>query len=55
VQKQIEDVITKGKFTLFLYINNTIPNSDLILADIYAKHKAPDGFLYITYGEMETF
>jgi hypothetical protein len=44
-----------GNLALFLYINNTIPNSDQILSDIYAKHKASDGFLYITYAELDIF
>lgn len=44
-----------GKSSFFLYVNNTIPHSEHVMADIYEKHKAQDGFLYITYGEMEKF
>lgn len=39
-----------GKSSFFLYVGNTIPHSERLMSDVYEKHKAQDGFLYITYG-----
>jgi GABA(A) receptor-associated protein len=40
---------------LFLYINGTIPSSSESLYTIYNKYRNLDGFLYILYGEENTF
>lgn len=39
-----------GKSSFFLYVGNTVPNADQEMQEIYDKHHAEDGFLYIRYG-----
>lgn len=46
--------ITSDK-ALFIFINNTMPNSSINIYNIYNKHKEPDGFLYLHYYFQETF
>ena len=65
VEKILEGESAKkkdGKASFFLYINNQMPNQgkwecyvDQEMEEIYKKFKAEDGFVYIQYGEMETF
>lgn len=68
VQKMIESKIEKlqqaqsgkplkkdGKSSFFLYVGSSVPNADQEMEDLYNKHHAEDGFLYIKYGEMEKF
>lgn len=68
VQKMMEDMVSKllvensknglkkdGKGSFFLYLANTVPSADQVLSDLYNKHKNADGFLYLTYGELDSF
>lgn len=64
IQKTIQEMIQKavearspgkvlkkdGRSSYFFYINNTVPNPEQTLQEIYEKYKGADGFLYITYG-----
>lgn len=38
-----------------MYLSNTIPSGDMLMLDMYNKYRKEDGFLYLTYGEMEKF
>ena len=40
---------------IYLYINDTIPNSSYTLSNIYSQSKDEDGFLYITYAGENAF
>ena len=40
---------------LFFFINNTVPNSNVGLNELYNTHKDKDGFLYIIYNSENTF
>jgi GABA(A) receptor-associated protein len=40
---------------LFLFINNTLPQTGAILRELYAQYADEDGFMYATYGGENTF
>jgi GABA(A) receptor-associated protein len=40
---------------IFLFCNNTIPNSSALISTIYDEFKCEDGFLYINYSTENTF
>ncbi len=40
---------------LFVYINNTLPATNMLVSEIYNKHKSSDGFLRIIYSTENTF
>ena len=41
--------------SLFLFVNNTLPPSQVLLSELYHIHKSEDGFLYINYSGETTF
>ncbi len=40
---------------LFLFVNGSIPSASMLMSSIYENEKDPDGFLYITYAQENTF
>lgn len=40
---------------IFLFVENVLPPSPALLADVYEDHKDEDGFLYLTYSGEATF
>tara|TARA_Y100000389_G_C17426878_1_gene500088 strand:+ start:1458 stop:1811 length:354 start_codon:yes stop_codon:yes gene_type:complete len=40
---------------LFIFVNNILPPTGEILAEVYKNHKDTDGFLYITYACENVF
>lgn len=41
---------------LYLLVNNrSMLSLSLTLAEVYAEHSNPDGFLYVTYASQEVF
>lgn len=40
---------------IFLFVNNKLPASSLLMSQVYIEHKASDGFLYIVYSSENTF
>lgn len=51
-----------GKTAFILYAGKTIPhacthslNSEARMSEVCQKYRAPDGFLYLKYAEMERF
>lgn len=40
---------------IFIFINNTIPPTNMNMGELHEKFKADDGFLYITYSTENTF
>jgi len=40
--------------TIYLFIGGISPKSSMPLSELYRQYKAPDGFLYITYGAENT-
>ncbi|KAG8343186.1 putative microtubule-associated protein 1A/1B, light chain 3 [Trypanosoma vivax] len=40
---------------LFLYVDGYVPPTNVQMADIYAKHRDEDGFLYVNYSSEATF
>lgn len=47
-------IIYKNK-ALFIFVNNILPPTGEILAEVYKHHKDTDGFLYITYACENVF
>ena len=45
----------KQEEALFLYINNQMNSSNILMIDVYLQHKKDDGFLYVMYGTESTF
>jgi GABA(A) receptor-associated protein len=41
--------------SIFIFINNTLPNSSTLVSEIYKEHKDEDGFLYVKYSGENTF
>jgi GABA(A) receptor-associated protein len=41
--------------SLFLFVKNTLPRSDILLQQLYKEMQDEDGFLYITYSGENTF
>jgi len=41
--------------SLFLFVNNTIPPSSMLLSQLYESQKDADGFLYVEYASESTF
>lgn len=48
-------IVLDSKMSIFLYINDKIPTSNLKIGDIYYDNKDQDGFLYIKYCGENTF
>ena len=40
---------------LFLFVNGTLPATSTLIRELYADHRADDGFLYILYSGESTF
>ena len=40
---------------IFLFVNNQLPPSCLLMSEVYNKYKENDGFLYIIYSGENTF
>lgn len=40
---------------IFLFINDSVPNSSELMAKVYEEQKDEDGFLYITYSGSLSF
>ena len=52
IRKRLE--ITSDQ-AIFLFVNNTLPPSSVLMSDIYMDNKDEDGFLYILYSGESTF
>ena len=42
-------------YSLFITIQNMIPASTTLMSELYDEYSDPDGFLYITYSQENTF
>ena len=40
---------------MFMFCNNTLPSTTMLVAQLYAQHKDPDGFCYVTVSGESTF
>lgn len=40
---------------VFITINDCIPSTTTLMSDLYDEYSDPDGFLYITYSQENTF
>jgi GABA(A) receptor-associated protein len=40
---------------LFIFVNDTLPSSSMDVMSLYNTQAQPDGFLYITYSNENTF
>lgn len=40
---------------LFIFVNNTMPSTTLLMSELFHTHKDKDGFLYFTYSFENTF
>ena len=40
---------------LFLFVNNSIPPTSMLMGDVYQKYQNDDGFLYVVYSGENTF
>ena len=41
--------------SIFIFVNNSLPNSSSLVSQIYKEHKDEDGFLYVSYSGENTF
>tara|TARA_B100001093_G_C26364569_1_gene816014 strand:+ start:318 stop:674 length:357 start_codon:yes stop_codon:yes gene_type:complete len=65
----VPDDITMGQFTyvirkrlkinpekaIFVFINKKLPQSSMLMSEIYSQNKDEDGFLYMVYSSENTF
>ena len=40
---------------IFLMVNSVLPQTSMLMSDLYAQYKHDDNFLYITYSSENTF
>jgi GABA(A) receptor-associated protein len=40
---------------LFLFVNNSLPPTGVLMRELYAQYADEDGFMYATYGGENTF
>lgn len=40
---------------IYVFVNNTVPQTDTEMRTLYDDHKDEDGFLYVTYSSENTF
>lgn len=40
---------------LFLFVNNTLPTTSMLMRELYSSHADTDGFLYVSYTGESTF
>jgi GABA(A) receptor-associated protein len=52
VRKRLRLSPEKG---IFLFVNNKLPASSLLMTQVYTEHRASDGFLYITISSENVF
>lgn len=52
IRKRIELEPSKA---LFIFINNTLPQTSRLISDIHNEYKDKDGFLYLVYSSENTF
>ena len=45
----------KPEKAIFIFVNNTLPNTAELMTKIYEEQKDEDGFLYVTYAGESTF
>lgn len=50
-----EKVKMSEEKALFIFINNKLPPTSVRMEDLYKVHADKDHFMYITYGEENTF
>eukprot|EP00088_Acartia_fossae_P064479 TRINITY_DN79333_c0_g1_i1.p2 TRINITY_DN79333_c0_g1~~TRINITY_DN79333_c0_g1_i1.p2 ORF type:complete len:124 (-),score=37.26 TRINITY_DN79333_c0_g1_i1:28-399(-) len=48
-------VMLEPEKAIFLFIGDSVPPNGAHMADLYAKHKDEDGFLYVKYSGENTF
>jgi|TARA_B110000027_G_C15843961_1_gene179675 GABA(A) receptor-associated protein len=48
-------IVLDSKMSIFIFINNKIPTSNIKISEIYEENKDDDGFLYIKYAGENTF
>jgi GABA(A) receptor-associated protein len=41
--------------SIFIFVNNSLPNYSSLVSQIYKEHKDEDGFLYVSYSGENTF
>ncbi|KAE9160601.1 hypothetical protein PF004_g31123 [Phytophthora fragariae] len=54
IRKRIKLSSEKAIF-IFIFINNVLPPTAVLLSNIYKEQKDSDGFLYVTYSGENTF
>jgi GABA(A) receptor-associated protein len=52
VRKQL---IMPPEKALFLFVNNNLPTSSMLMSELYATYKDKDGFLRVIYTSESTF
>jgi GABA(A) receptor-associated protein len=45
----------KPEESIYIFINNALPNMSITMAQLYKENKDEDGFLYIVYASEATF
>jgi len=44
-----------SRMTLFLFMENNLPEKTALVSELYSKYKDEDGFLYVAYSGESTF
>eukprot|EP00929_Paragymnodinium_shiwhaense_P095463 TRINITY_DN5660_c0_g2_i1.p1 TRINITY_DN5660_c0_g2~~TRINITY_DN5660_c0_g2_i1.p1 ORF type:complete len:465 (+),score=90.26 TRINITY_DN5660_c0_g2_i1:142-1536(+) len=54
VHKQLQQLLTRkqpqAEQTIYLFVNGVVLKTNTPMSEVYERHKADDGFLYISYG-----
>jgi GABA(A) receptor-associated protein len=48
-------IMLRPEQALFVFVNNTLPNSNISMAELYQQYKSPDGVLRMEYTSENTF
>ena len=40
---------------IFIFVNNTLPQTSALMSTVYEQHRDEDGFMYFTYSGENTF
>ena len=48
-------IVLRPEQAIFLFVNNILPPTSMLISDIFQKHKSDDGFLYVIYSGENTF
>ena len=48
-------LVLPAERALFVFVGSILPPSTVLMRELYAAHRDPDGFLYLTYSSEASF